>query len=222
MPLPFIPTLKGKGLHYDVEQAIYTLQASIGQLQDNAQQLPQLQAQQAQLQALQARLAKLQQQIDIDQAARIQQTGTGGGDTGGGGGGGTPGGGGPPSVPLPNLGPDVAAYAAAHPADLAGSCMKYGAGSPDYMVGLVAYLQGIDERVNFNGKRGVTTDPSQDALSYYYGVLPAVEGSHDVYVIDVIACYCGPEESATCVPGPAWQNVSRFAPGAWISTPPSN
>ncbi len=105
---------------------------------------------------------------------------------------------------------DVEAYAAANPVDLANSCIDTG-GTWDFMDGLVAYLQAIDERVGFNGKRGDITDPSEDAIAYYHGPLPPISGSNDVYVIDVIAGHCGPSPSA------AWQNVTTpLAAGAWL------
>lgn len=222
MAAPQIPTIEhltvGKDgkLPYELVRAIRNLQEAIGRGGTGAAADP---AQAAAIAELQKRVSFLQRQFDIDQAARVQ--GGGGGDSGGGGGGGGTPGGGTPTVPVPNLSADVSAYAAAHPAELDNSCLDSG-GSNAYMVGLVAYLQGIDARVNFNGKRGDTSDPSIDAVSYYYGVLPAVEGSHDVYIFDVISCYCGAQiPGSGCVAGPSWNNVSRFAPGAWISTPPS-
>lgn len=117
-----------------------------------------------------------------------------------------------PLVDLPNLQGDVAAYAAANPFDFANSCLSMG-GSWAFMDGLVPYLQAIDERVGFNGKRGDVSDPSQDALAYYHGPLPPISGSNNVYVVDVIAGHCGP------TPTPAWNNVTRSdTAGAWMPT----
>lgn len=224
MPPPAIPTIKGRGLDYNVEQAIYRLQAAIGEISDNLKAAGVDAALRQQVLLLQKQVSDLRNQQTIELADRISPTGgTGSGGGGGGGGGGTPGGGTPTVPPPTDLGSLVSSYAASHPADLANSCIKpgIGFGSNAYMVGLVAFLRGSSTRYNFNGKRGNTSDPSQDAVSYYYGVEPAVEGSHDVYVFDVISCYCGPEEGAACVPGPSANNVSGAAPGAWISTPPS-
>lgn len=120
----------------------------------------------------------------------------------------------PPTVALPDLLAEVVAYADANPVDFANSCIDSG-GTWDFMDGLVAYLRGIDERVGFNGKRGDVNDPSEDALSYYHGILPPIEGSNDVYVVDVIARSCSPEQA------PAWQNVTTSAAaGAWLSVRP--
>jgi hypothetical protein len=113
---------------------------------------------------------------------------------------------------------DVRDYADAHPADLNNSCLAQG-GSWAFMDGLVAYLQGIDERIGFNGRRGNVEDPSEDALAYYYGVLPPVSGSNDVYVIDVIGGHCpGPGDPP---PTPTWSNVTRAnVAGAWLPMRP--
>lgn len=123
----------------------------------------------------------------------------------------------PPTVPLADLLDEVRAYAAAHPTELANSCQDAG-GTWDYMDGLVAYLQGIDERVGFNGKRGNVDDPSQDAIAYYHGILPPTSGSNDVYVVDVIGCHC-PDGVRCTEAGPAWANVTTpRAAGAWLPT----
>lgn len=117
-----------------------------------------------------------------------------------------------PTVSLADLSAENAAYAAAHPLDLQNSCVPSG-GSWAYLDGLVAALTLVDPRIGFNGKRGDTTNPSGDALSYYHGTLPPIEGSNDVYVIDVISGHCG------ATPGPAWNDVTTpAAAGAWMST----
>lgn len=137
-----------------------------------------------------------------------------------GGGGGVGGGSGPglgsvtPLVDLADLSGDVETYAAANSAALLNSCQTPPAtGDWTFMDGLVAYLQAIDERVGFNGKRGDVADPSQDAIAYYHGALPPVSGSNNVYVVDVIAGHCGTSPSG------AWQNVTRSdTAGAWLAT----
>lgn len=117
-----------------------------------------------------------------------------------------------PTVALPNLYSVVADYAAANPAQLAASCLDTG-GNWAFMDGVVAALKAADSRVGYNGKRGNTADPSQDAVSYYHGILPAVDGSPDVYVIDIIGGHCGSN------PVPAWSNVtSPAARGAYLTT----
>lgn len=121
----------------------------------------------------------------------------------------------PPTVELNDaLADAVVAYVDAHPAQFANHCIDEG-GSWDFMDGLVAFLQGIDERVGFNGKRGDVNDPSTDAIAYYHGVLPPVAGSNNVYVVDVISKSCSPEA------GPGWIDVTTpRAAGAWLATRP--
>ena len=117
-----------------------------------------------------------------------------------------------PTVALPSLFSVVGGYANAHPAELAASCQESG-GNWAFMDGVVAALMAADARVGFNGKRGDTGDPSQDAVSYYHGILPATLGSPDVYVIDIIGGHCGPN------PTPTWTNVtSASARGAYMPT----
>jgi hypothetical protein len=120
----------------------------------------------------------------------------------------------PPTVELPDMKANVEAYNAANPGDFANHCVTSG-GSWAYMTGLVAYLQGIDPRVGGNGKRGDTSDPSIDAVSYYHGVLPPIFGSKDVYVVDVIAASCSPAAAAD------WNDVTTpRAAGAWLPSVP--
>lgn len=119
-----------------------------------------------------------------------------------------------PTVALPNLFSTVSAYAAANPAQLTNSCLDSG-GSWDFMDGVVAALKAVDSRIGYNGKRGDTSDPSEDAVSYYHGILPAVDGSPDVYVIDIIGGHCGAN------PVPTWTNVTtRAARGAYLTARP--
>lgn len=135
----------------------------------------------------------------------------GGGSTGGGGGGLWV-----PTVPVPDDSATVDAYAAANPAQLANSCLATG-GTWDFMDGLVAALQAVDPRYGFNARRGDVNDPSEDAVSYYTGVLSEMAaGSIEVFVFDVIGGHCGP------TPSPAWQNVTVVgSSGArWLPTRP--
>ena len=152
---------------------------------------------------------------DIQAAkARAHQAGSGGGAGGGGGSQGGPIQGPFPLVPLYNGQSIVEAYAAANPAQLADSCQDTG-GTWDFMDGVVAALRAADDRFGYNGKRGDTGDPSEDAVSYYHGDYALMNfGSNAVYVIDIIAGHCGTS------PGPAWQDVtgSGGALGAWMPT----
>ena len=117
-----------------------------------------------------------------------------------------------PTVALPNLAYAVNDYANANPAQLTNSCQDHG-GSWDFMDGVVLYLQAIDPRIGFNGKRGNTSDPSHDAISYYHGLGSPTLGSPDVYVIDIIVNHCGAN------PSPAWQDqTTPLAAGAWMAT----
>lgn len=144
-------------------------------------------------------------------AARGRSSTGAGGDSGGGGGD-YPGG--PPTVPLYDGESIVEAYATANPTQLANSCLDLG-GNWDFMDGVVAALRAADDRFGYNGKRGDTSDPSEDAVSYYYGDYGVMTfGSRQVYVIDIIAGHCGVS------PGPAWQDVtgSGGAQGAWMPT----
>jgi len=142
----------------------------------------------------------------------FSEVGTGGSGGGGGGGGGGSSGAGcstPPTVPFPNDFGVVSAYAAANPTQLANSCINN-----DFMNGVIAALQAVDPRYGGNGKRGNTSDPSQDAISYYYDSGAPVFGSHCVYVIDIIGGHCGPN------PQPAWLNqTSPSVEGAWLPGP---
>lgn len=120
-----------------------------------------------------------------------------------------------PTVALPNLFSTVQAYADAHPAELAASCLDVG-GNWSFMDGVVAALKAVDGRIGYNGKRGDINDPSEDAVSYYHGILPVSDGSPDVYVIDIIGGHCpNPGQSAT----PTWSNVTTSAArGAYLTT----
>jgi hypothetical protein len=132
-------------------------------------------------------------------------------------GGGTPTtpGGNAPTVPLPNYTGEVQAYMDSHKAALANSCVPpHGNGTWEFTNGCVNMLRGVDARVGFNGKRGGSngSNCSADAIAYWHGPMPPVEGGHDVYVVDFIAEHCSPNAHAY------WNNVSSFGPGAWYSS----
>ncbi len=116
-----------------------------------------------------------------------------------------------PTNPLPNEAATVQAVFAANPGFVATSCQTAFGGTWDLMDAIVDALRAIDTNFAYNGKRGNPNDPSLDAISYYYGAGAPTEGSQEVFVVDVIAGHCGPN------PGPAWQDVTVFAPGAWIT-----
>lgn len=99
---------------------------------------------------------------------------------------------------------------AANPDLVARSCQRSG-GTWELMDALVDALRAADTRFAYNGKRGNAADPSFDAVSYDYGAVAGGEGSTSVYIVDVIAGHCGVSPSA------AWQDVTIFAPGVWIS-----
>lgn len=119
----------------------------------------------------------------------------------------------PPSdgVALVNGLATVQAVFAANPGYVATSCQSAPGGTWDLMDAIVDALRALDTRFAYNGKRGNASDPSHDAVSFDYGTVPGGEGSTSVYIVDVIAGHCGP------TPGPAWQDVTVFAPGVWIS-----
>ncbi len=100
---------------------------------------------------------------------------------------------------------------ALHPELVATSCQSAPGGTWDLMDLIVAGLREADTRFAFNGSRGDPDDPSEDAVAYDYGVVPGGEGTTSVYIIDVISGHCGPNPQA------AWQDVTIFAPGVWIS-----
>jgi len=126
-------------------------------------------------------------------------SGSGGGSGGGGGPGGgpiPPGGPGPGPIGTPPIGlPDESALiqslAAANPIAIQESCISAG-GNWVFMDLAVAALQATDARWGYNGKRGDITDPSTDAVSYYWGTGSPVDGSNEVYVVDIVASQCPP------------------------------
>lgn len=105
----------------------------------------------------------------------------------------------------------VAGVFAAHPELIPTSCQTSSGGNWDLMDALVDALRAADPRFAYNGKRGNPNDPSLDAVSYDYAATPGGEGSPTVYIVDIIAGHCGPN------PAPAWNDVTVFAPGVWIS-----
>lgn len=114
------------------------------------------------------------------------------------------------AAPLYDGTAEVQAAFAANPGFIPTSCQAQG-GTWDLMDAIVDTLRASDTNFAYNGKRGNPNDPSNDAVSYYYGSGAPTEGSTEVYVIDVISGHCGPN------PQPAFNDVTVFAPGAWIS-----
>lgn len=115
------------------------------------------------------------------------------------------------ALPLYDGSAIVQAVFAAFPGYVATSCQTGPGGTWDLMDAIVDALRAADTRFAYNGKRGNTSDPSHDAISYDYAAVPGGEGSSTVYIVDVIAGHCGDN------PQPAWNDVTVFAPGAWIS-----
>ena len=115
------------------------------------------------------------------------------------------------SLPLPASGATVAAVFVANPGFVATSCQNVPGGTWDLLDAIVDALRGGDTRWGYNGKRGNINDPSQDALAYDFGAAPGGEGATSVYIVDVIAGHCGTN------PQPAFNDVTVFAPGAWIT-----
>lgn len=77
-------------------------------------------------------------------------------------------------------------------------CSRPGIDAP-----LVRRLRATDPRWGLNWKRGVVGDMSQDVVDYYFAPGDPVEGSTDVYIIDVIGGHCGPS------PSPAFTDVTE-------------
>lgn len=109
----------------------------------------------------------------------------------------------PPTVPLAFLYQTVKDYADAHPAEFADAC-PYGAGSWDFLDGVVAALRAVDARVGFCW-RPERNDFGADVIAYYHGALPPVEDSNDVYVVDIIISACSVDAAV------AWNDVSSPA-----------
>lgn len=216
MPIT-LRSIQGK-VDYQVYETLVELVRAVNQMEQRLGQTRTDEGLKTRLIALERFVGQLQQQLNASEREIRQIEGGAGGGGGGGGGALGPVGAGSalPTVPVPNDSATVVAYANANPAQLANSCLAQG-GNWDFMDGVVAALQAIDVRYGFNGKRGDVNDPSEDAISYYHGVLPPVSGSPNVYVLDIIANHCPVSGSAQ----PAWQDVTTpAAQGAWLATRP--
>lgn len=115
---------------------------------------------------------------------------------------------------LPDMFHIVQEVAAQYRGALANSCQEHG-GSWEFMDRVVDRLRQFDTRWGYNGKRGNTGDPSQDIIDYHWGGGPD-QGSHDVYIIDIIVGHCGSD------PAPAWVDQTAATAqagtsGVWIS-----
>lgn len=117
-------------------------------------------------------------------------------------------------LPLPDMFHIVQEVASQYPGALANSCQEHG-GSWEFMDRVVDRLRQFDTRWGYNGKRGNAGDPSQDVIDYHWGA-GSDQGSHDVYIIDIIGGHCGPE------PSPNWADQTAATAqagtsGIWIS-----
>ena len=117
-------------------------------------------------------------------------------------------------LPLPNREALIIAVAAAHPVELANSCIAEG-GSWDFMELAVAALRATDTRWGFNCKRGFCGAISEDVVDYFHGVGDG-QGSTQVYLIDIISAVCSGGSQA-----PSWQDQTQAAEdegavGRWI------
>lgn len=115
------------------------------------------------------------------------------------------------ALPLPDETATIEAVFAANPGAVSTSCQLQPGGTWDLMDAIVDALRAIDTRWGYNGKRGDPDDPSLDAVAYDYGAVAGGEGSTAVYIVDVISGHCGASPAA------AFQDVTVFAPGVWIS-----
>ncbi len=122
----------------------------------------------------------------------------------------------PPPTFLPNHEQVVIDYAAAHPDQLANSCLANG-GTWAFLDGVVDALRRIDQRFGYNAKRGDVNDPSQDALAYYHGPGPAYENGRPVFIVDVIGGHCGGSPTPGWIDVTEQSKVNGVVQGAWIS-----
>ena len=99
-------------------------------------------------------------------------------------------------LPLPNMAFVVEDVARQYPGALRNSCQSSG-GTWEFMDRVVDRLRQYDTRWGYNGKRGNTSDPSQDVVDYNWGS-DRDEGTTNVYIIDVMGGHCGSN------PSPAW------------------
>lgn len=114
-----------------------------------------------------------------------------------------------PPAPPPDLSHVVAALAGERPDLLDASCVERG-GSNEFLFEVARRLRAIDPRWGLD--RSADGSIGQDVVDYHWGDGSA-EGSHDVYVVDVIVSHCA-------IPGvhpPAssgWIDVSERG-GTW-------
>jgi len=97
----------------------------------------------------------------------------------------------PPGSP-PNMSSVVNAVATEFPQYLSNSCQDKG-GTWDFMDEVVRRLNAQDPNWGYNGKRGNTSDLSEDAISYLAG------GTTSVFVIDIIGGHCGDNPTPTWI-----------------------
>lgn len=103
-------------------------------------------------------------------------------------------------LPLPDRASVVSQMAQQYRADLNNSCVTNG-GNNTWLFRVVQRLREEDTRWGLNWKRGRVGDMSQDILTYNYGI-GADEGTHNIYVIDIIGGHCGTNPSAS------WNDVT--------------
>jgi len=72
---------------------------------------------------------------------------------------------------------------------------------------IVDALRTLDTRWGYNGKRGNSSDPSQDVVDYNWGA-DRDEGTTNVYIIDVMGGHCGSN------PSPAWIDQTQATANA--------
>lgn len=108
----------------------------------------------------------------------------------------------PPAGEPPNMRHVVDELAAERPDLLAASCVADG-GNNEFLFEAVRRLRRMDARWGLNWKRGVVGDMSQDVVDYYFGEGEPVEGSTDVFIIDIIVSICSPDA------GPGWTDVTE-------------
>ncbi|HUU35413.1 MAG TPA: hypothetical protein VMW48_15215 [Vicinamibacterales bacterium] len=116
-------------------------------------------------------------------------------------------------LPLPNRQSVVEEVANQYRGDLLNSCVTNG-GNNTWLFRLVQRLRQEDTRWGLNWKRGRIGDLSQDIVTYNAGS-QADEGTHEIYVIDVIGGHCGSN------PGPTWINQTGVggADAIWTLQP---
>ncbi|MGH9163049.1 MAG: IPT/TIG domain-containing protein [Vicinamibacteraceae bacterium] len=115
-------------------------------------------------------------------------------------------------LPVPAYAPGVVVQVAAERPDLLGTSCQDHSGSAGwaFLDMVVDRLRQLDTRWGYNCKRGHCADPSQDVVAYHGGAGPTVEGTPDVWVIDVINSHCGS-------PSPGWLNHGFGGASGWTS-----